>query len=149
MFFEQFKIVETLKIIKHIESNNCQNTNHKSDAIGCYGLRPIALKDISISIPHKYPEKLQDKHAEMYAKRILSYTSHPTEDFLVYAWLNGPTAAKKLQKECNYGIIPFRNCFKDHWYNKRYNKLKLTHPSKVQVSYTFYIVPSVLVSFSH
>ena len=139
MFFEQYKVVETLQIIKQIESEGCKNTIHKSDAIGCYGLRPMALKDIGINkIPFKYPVKLQHEHALKYAKKILSYSYNPTEDFLVYAWLNGPIAARKLQKSCKYGIIPYRNCFKDHWYNKRYDKLKTTQGTSTYASFPSY-----------
>lgn len=121
MLLEQHKIAEALKVIKQIESNNCQNVKHKSDAIGCYGLRPMALKQIGVKPPYKgYKELTQDLFALKYANHILTYTDKPSIDFLVYGWLNGPSAAKKRQKEYNYGKIPYRKPFRDHWYNKRF-----------------------------
>ena len=124
--FEQYKIVEALKVIKQIESNNCQNVRHKSDAMGCYGLRPIALKQIGIIKPHiSYNELIQTLYATKYANHILSYTDKPSVEFLLYGWLNGPSAAKRRQKLFNYGVIPYRNPFSDHWYIKRYNKLNI------------------------
>ena len=125
MFFEQYKVVETLQIIKQIESEGCKNTIHKSDAIGCYGLRPVALKEIGVSSKKfKYASvKFQDKVAYKYAEKILSYARYQSVDFLLYGWLNGPTAAKKMAEKYNYGLIPYRNPFKHHWYLKRYDKL--------------------------
>jgi len=115
-------IIKVLEVIIQIESENCKNIAHKSDAIGCYGLRPVALREIGVK-PKLYPKEIQKQHALQYAKHILKQTKKPTINFLVYAWLNGPFAAKRKQKQYNYGIVPYRLPFADHWYLKKYYKL--------------------------
>lgn len=143
MILETQQIIDALKVIKHIESENCINTKHKSDAIGCYGLRPIALAEIGVTnIPEKLSVKEQDKLAFKYAKFVLKQTPVPSIDFLLYGWLKGPFAAKKLQKLHNFGKIPYRSPFEDHWYIKRYNKLLKTvippvYFSTNQIAYSF------------
>jgi hypothetical protein len=122
-YYKNVDLKQTLSIIREIESEDCRFTNHKSDATGCYGMRPIAYKDIKIKPSKHYSKEIQYDHARLYAKRILAYSSYPNTEFLVYALLKGPSMAHKVQKQFNYGKIPYRNPFSNHWYVKRYQSL--------------------------
>lgn len=110
----------SLEIIRVIESNDCKNTKHKSDAKGCYGLRPIAVKDIGVT----YSDLTQHIIAKQYAKKILRYRTCPGPSykklFLAYAWYNGVSKARSLERRYNCFNVPYRNKLADHWYVKRY-----------------------------
>lgn len=139
---ELYKVAYTLQYIKVIESNSCKNTKHKSDATGCYGIRPMALKQIGVKPNFKYSEQLQDIHAKTYANHILSYAKNESMDFLVYGWLKGPSAAKKRAEKYHYGVIPYRNPFTDHWYVKRFKNLtKINNQALVEFYQIFYSLP--------
>lgn len=109
----------SLEIIRIIESDNCRNTNHKSDAMGCYGLRPIAVKDLGV----KYSDLTQHIIAKQYAKKILKYRTCPGPSkklFLVFSWYNGVSKARNLERRYNCFKTPYRNVLAEHWYVKRY-----------------------------
>ncbi len=118
-------MIISLLAIAIIESNNCANIAHKSDAMGCYGLRPVAMKDISSTFSYKDQHKL----ARTYAKKIEGYSvcnNYINEHFVAYSWLNGPTAGRKLLKRFRCGTFPYRNPFLDCWYTRKYFRTKLS-----------------------
>lgn len=124
--------IESVKLetIRHIESQNCLQINHNSDAIGCYGLRPITIKQLGYEfkinkLKNNPLHSLHNDVAIRNMKYIQQISKCYTDECLAYGWLNGPFGLKKVLIDYNYGKIPYRNPLKNHWYVKRFNKSKL------------------------
>lgn len=116
---------DQLNAIRKVESNDGKYTDHGSDAIGDYGLRPMAIQDAmkignvedlkAVVEKMKDDPKLQREAASKYYD-ILNKTARDDEDKIAYGWLNGPTGLKRaMASEKN---------IKDHWHVKKFQKLK-------------------------
>lgn len=124
-----------LEIIRYIESRNCKLIRHDSDAIGCYGLRPITIKELGFEkdLDSLINKPISEKH-DLIALKNLQYIQNISkcysEECLAYGWLNGAYGLKLLLIRYHYGNIPYRNPLEKHWYVKRYKKeKKLLYPS--------------------
>lgn len=122
--------VETLKVIRYLESNNGKYTNHASSAQGDYGIMPKSLADAKKSFSYK-TVKLNCDHsrASLYYDFVVKTIGTSDPAHVAYSWLNGPYKLKG---------IPYRrdNVLK-HWYVKRFTKKGLASSS----------VPRILTDF--
>lgn len=120
-----------LEIIRYVESRNCKMIQHDSDAIGCYGLRPITIKELGFEkdLNSLINKPISEKH-DLIALKNLQYIQNiskcDSEECLAYGWLNGAYGLKRLLLKYNYGKVPYRNPLLQHWYVKRYQKEKAT-----------------------
>lgn len=120
-----------LEVIRYVESRNCKLIKHNSDAIGCYGLRPITIKELGFEkdLDLLINKPISAKH-DLIALKNLQYIQNiskcSSEECIAYGWLNGAYGLKRLLKKYNYGKVPYRNPLTQHWYVKRYQKEKAT-----------------------
>ena len=111
---------QRLYIIRYLESNHCKYTNHNSDALGCYGIRPVTFKQLGLPLTANH-----DKVALQNLKYIQKVTNCFSEQCLAYGWLFGPYKLLKVLKDFKYGNFPYRNPLIDNWYVKKYMKKRL------------------------
>jgi hypothetical protein len=114
--------IETLKVIRYLESNNGKYTNHASSAKGDYGLMPKSLEDAKKSFSYK-KVKLNCDHskARLYYDFIVKTIGTDDPAHVAYSWLNGPYKIPK---------IPFRRKnVLEHWYVKRFKQKVLASSS--------------------
>jgi hypothetical protein len=107
--------IETLKVIRYLESNNGKYTNHKSSAKGDYGLMPKSLEDAKKSFNYS-KIKLDCDHskARLYYDFIVKTIGTNDPAHVAYSWLNGPYKIPKIPLR--------RKNVLDHWYVKRFMK---------------------------
>jgi len=132
--------IETLKVIRYLESNNGKYTNHASSAQGEYGIMPKSLEDAKKSFKYKNTKvNCDDSKASLYYDFVVKTIGTNDPAHVAYSWLNGPY---KLPK------IPFRrqNVF-EHWYVKRFNKKVLASSSVLRnlTDFPFYTVKNQIV----
>jgi hypothetical protein len=101
-----------LQAMRQVESRGGEDTNHDGDAIGDYGLRPIAIQDIyekSPDLQQKYEsfpdimnavsgdKLLQDDVARQYYD-LLNKKAKDDPNAMAYGWLNGPQGLRRAQE---------------------------------------------------
>lgn len=114
-----------LNKIRKVESNDGKYTDHDSDAIGEYGMRPMAIQDAmkignvedlkAVVEKMKEDPEMQREAASKYYD-ILNKTAKDDEDEMAYGWLNGPTGLKRAKNE--------GRDIASHWHVKKFQKLK-------------------------
>lgn len=132
--------VETLKVIRYLESNNGKYTNHASSAQGEYGIMPKSLADAKKSFNYK-TVKLNCDHskASLYYDFVVKTIGTNDPAHVAYSWLNGPYKIPKIPLR--------RKNVLEHWYVKRFMKKVLASPSKIRTltDFPFYTEKSQIV----
>lgn len=120
LFYKDIK-AETLQIIRLIESNNGKYVQHKSSAVGDYGIKPsTAFQYTGMQINKHNQAKVASK---LYDK-ITAALKTEDPNAVVYAWLKGTAGAKRqLNKPLYYRPIT------EHYHVKKYRK-HLSHYDK-------------------
>jgi hypothetical protein len=111
---------ETIQIIAQLESNNGKYINHKSSAMGIYGIKPSTARELGFEIS----DKNQKIVAEFLYEDICTKLRTKDPNIVVYAWLKGIYGAKKQINK----PIPYRSIL-THWHVEKYRK-KLTDYDK-------------------
>lgn len=109
--------IETLQIIRYLESNNGKYTHHKSSAKGDYGIMPKFLADAKQTFKYKNV-KLTDFQKASLGYDFVVYkigTNNPIH--VAYAWNNGVYKIKPM---------PYRReDVLNHWYVRRFKSRML------------------------
>ena len=132
--------IETLKVIRYLESNNGKYTNHASSAEGEYGLMPKSLEDAKKSFNYKHVKVDNDhKKAALYYDFVVKTIGTNDPAHVAYSWLNGPYKIPK---------IPYRRAnVLEHWYVKRFKKRVLASSSVIRTltDFPLYMVRNQIV----
>lgn len=113
MIYKDIQKIETLQIIRYMESNNGKNTHHRSSAYGLYGIKP----DTALEIGYHINKQNEDKVASKLYDTLCAKLNTQNPDIIVYAWLKGVYGAKKqINKPLYYRPIS------SHWHVKKYRK---------------------------
>lgn len=117
--------LNTLKVIRYLESNNGKYTNHASSAQGDYGLMPKSLEDARKSFKYK-KIKLNCDHsrASLYYDFVVKTIGTNDPVHVAYSWLNGPYKIPKIPLR--------RKNVLEHWYVKRFKKKVLASSSVIR-----------------
>lgn len=115
--------IETLQVIRYLESNNGKYLHHKSSAKGEYGIMPKFLNDAKKEFRYKNVKLKEIDKASLGYDFIVKKIGTNSPEHVAYAWLNG-VYKYKVQ-------IPYRRPdISKHWYVKRFKVAALTY-SKV------------------
>jgi hypothetical protein len=115
MFNYDIQKVETLKVIRYLESCNGKYTNHTSSAEGEYGIMPKSLADAKRSFNYKHVVIGEHSKASLYYDFVVKTIGTNDPAHVAYSWLSG---AYKLKP------IPYkRPDVMKHWYVVRFKSL--------------------------
>ncbi|MFZ4411504.1 MAG: hypothetical protein ACOYOV_00375 [Bacteroidales bacterium] len=104
--------VETLQIIRYMESNNGRNTKHASDAYGSFGIKPNTALELGYHINEKNESEVAGK---LYDK--LAVIAKGNTDAIVYGWLKGEYGLKR-----QYNKPLYYRPLGSHWHVRKYRR---------------------------
>lgn len=117
--------IETLKVIRYLESNNGKYTNHASSAQGEYGIMPKSLEDAKKSFNYKKVKlNTEDKKASLYYDFVVKTIGTNDPAHVAYSWLNGPYKIPKIPLR--------RKNVLEHWYVLRFKKKMIASSSVIR-----------------
>ena len=120
--------VETLQIIKYMESNNGRNTKHASSAFGLYGIKPNTALELGYHINEKNESEVAGK---LYDKLAVIAKGNP--DAIVYGWLKGEYGLKR-----QYSKPLYYRPLGAHWHVRKYrNYLSYYQQFQIEINNLF------------